>query len=694
MNFGTFDIETYGSLEAPFKFGVCFEGGDFEVFTNKKDMLDFMLKSGLQLWYSHNLEFDLSKLLGKKIFTKGEYFIYDKGLLFYKIIGENGETEFRDSVAILPLPLKKLGAKQSTPLKLLKEDYIHTQSIEYCVFDCAILYKKINEFLDEIKDIRNNLSHEKKRRWKKIPYTIASISLKIQKELGYHDHIYYFNKRKKHKVPYTTVKQFNKHFNQSYYGGRTENFIIGHVDNAHIYDINSMYPAMMKKPIPLQRFMVMERNPGIKKIINSDVEGCAKIKGVQKGFIPVLPVRTEKVYFPVGKIEGVYNINEIRYAVETGYLDIQNINWAVYTDKFFNFERLINSLYGKRIELKKSDDNRQIFYKLLLNSGYGKYAQKIIEKEYLQFTDVDDFLDYIFENDITDSKNHQIFTNMLRIYINKENDEPTYKKHSCLSIASYITSYARIELHRSMQKLYKKGFEVYYCDTDSIFTDCKLKDFKKLFDVDKFKLGYWDYEGEYSLDIRACKYYKKQNLDENIIKIKGVKNPKDFSNKHKQTQYYKFKTAFRENTQLYTVRDMKEYKELKWWRNQKRDFDDLDYLYESHKDIDLTPAVELNKYDYQNANKIKNKLEIGYMQALNLLRLVKKLGFEHDNFHWDKLVGGDLTYGELKTKIYETTQQNYEYSPDKFYDTVRDEFEEFIKSDHIQSNPLTVEQIC
>ncbi len=59
------------------------------------------------------------------------------------------------------------------------------------------------------------------------------------------------------------------------------------------------------------------------------------------------------------------------------------------------------------------------------------------------------------------------------IVVQMEN-EYTGKADCNVGIASYITAYARIHLHRCITDIQRQGGNVYYWDTDSVITDLDL----------------------------------------------------------------------------------------------------------------------------------------------------------------------------------------------------------------------------
>ena len=97
-------------------------------------------------------------------------------------------------------------------------------------------------------------------------------------------------------------------------------------------------------------------------------------------------------------------------------------------------------------------------------------------------------------------------------------------------IASAITAYARINLNKYKEHIFKMGGKVYYCDTDSLVTDLKLLTSMRL---GKLKLEYRICEGFFI----APKSYLLilKNFEGEVIKFKGPNSDffKNFRNNRK-----------------------------------------------------------------------------------------------------------------------------------------------------------------
>jgi hypothetical protein len=93
---------------------------------------------------------------------------------------------------------------------------------------------------------------------------------------------------------------------QSYYGGRTEVFCRGKIEDYNYYDFNSLYPSVMMNKFPDPNTFRRNTRNIIDYIKNYD--GCSKVDIFAPKNIKyhLLPYRTNnKVVFPHGDMTGV-----------------------------------------------------------------------------------------------------------------------------------------------------------------------------------------------------------------------------------------------------------------------------------------------------------------------------------------------------------------------------------------------------
>ena len=136
-----------------------------------------------------------------------------------------------------------------------------------------------------------------------------------------------------------------------------------------------------------------------------------------------------------------------------------------------------------------------------------------------------------------------------RLFRQEAGDRPV-KYKSVLSIAGYITAFARATMLYAIYDIYELGGFVYYCDTDSIVTDTMLPEHMvDNVELGKFKLErpdealdgvldgrdwYWGDEFE----IAAPKHYREGYE----FVIKGVFEPTSMNGPHDKTRFNKMMT--------------------------------------------------------------------------------------------------------------------------------------------------------
>lgn len=350
--------------------------------------------------------------------------------------------------------------------------------------------------------------------------TIGSTAIRLFSDKYLND-IYYIN----------NIEQIEDQF-KSYYGGRTEAFRRGYIENYYYYDFNSLYPSVMRDNVFPDPNTVRTNYKGSYKYIE-DFEGVSDVDmtcPIDMN-IPLIPVRTEtgKVIFPTGEISGFYTHIEIREALKHGYI-LNKIRKTVYfTDTCSPFKRYVEELYNLRNIYKKDKNPMEIVVKLLLNSLYGKFAQKYLNRDnWIHDSMLDD--DIILNEFIAERKGEYC-----RVV---KDSEPS---NFCFPIwASYITAYGRIKLYREIIK-HKPA----YVDTDSLLIDHEIEQSTEL---GKLKLEMKIKKG----CIVRPKFYALMDADsKEYVKIKGLGTHLTYLNffgllKDKRVNYHKF-SKFKES---------------------------------------------------------------------------------------------------------------------------------------------------
>lgn len=313
----------------------------------------------------------------------------------------------------------------------------------YCIRDTEIVYKYMHTLQDQLTELGSEVKD-----------TLASTGLALFRR-SFLDAEYM--------TPYTYRNEFAR---LGYYGGRVEPFVVGEVRDVRYYDFTSLYPSVMlahdyPNPNTLEGPVW---GYGIREII--DYEGLSEVE-IEVPYMPYppLPYRLgDKLYFPYGTFRGVYTHIELRYAIELGCKIKKVYQTLISRNTVRPFDRFVSTLFALRQDLKKRGDCRQLVIKIILNSLYGKFAQREDGPLFRVVTDEE----YIRLGTPVGSE--------VLIYDNAEYwkvpvDSRGQAEYVIVPWAAYVSGYARIALHKAIMQ---STGQVIYVDTDSIVTTGEL----------------------------------------------------------------------------------------------------------------------------------------------------------------------------------------------------------------------------
>lgn len=452
MIFATGDCETdpfeYGLIPIPFVWGfftpkkgyVSFWGEGVSRETQGADctrkFIDYLYSlDEPHLIYMHNGgKFDFMFLLP---FLHGNMKIVNGRILEAKI----GPHTIRDSYAAVPVSLSTY-KKDDIDYEKMRADVRHLNKDEilhYLGGDVRYLYEMMVGFQNEFGDV----------------LTIGTAAMRALKEF--------------HKF-----EEFNREqdtfFRRFYFGGRNQCFDSGVLSGKwKVYDVNSMYPACMRSMLHPVSTSYIESTRFDEKTDFVIVEG--------RNF-GALPLKDPKRHFLDFATErGTYYVtgHELRAALDTGTFEIERIVSAFEFSARITFEEFVDTYYTKRLVAKDAgEDLLVLFYKLILNSGYGKFCLNSDNFKDWQITGIDEQLDWPWEMEVQNGD-----------FILWSKPSLQTKFFNVATGAS-ITGAARSQLLRGLAA----ATHPVYCDTDSIICESLACD------SDSKKLGAWKLEAE------------------------------------------------------------------------------------------------------------------------------------------------------------------------------------------------------
>lgn len=532
----TLDTETYNGLIGGLKKIAIYDGlkvyyGD--TFKEIEPILNNYHIRGYEVHvYIHNAEFDLRKFWDD---FKSDI-IWEKSLIINgkvaKITCEN--YIFHDSFKILPMSLAKLSKgfnvehgkldlweqvqerypKQYTDIV----DYLDRCPIddelflEYLGYDVISLY----EVLMGLKELTGLTLYDFVGR-----ISTASLSRFIFKN-GYKGNPFVtgdsnqtdYEKLCSYKWQYDL--QTEEFIRLSYCGGRTEVFTPRLDKQGFHYDVNSLYPFVChEKEYPIGKPDYTEKGSVAENWYNAWLEnhtglGFLNCKVyIPKQPIPPLPVKMGKLVFPCGEVVGCWTYTELEYAIKECGVEIREYYCAAQFKRTFPiFRNFVETFYKLKQEASESGNEAlRTLAKLLLNVAYGYTG---MNREKTQLKPFDKWEDYSPE------EIHYMDEQLGFIEV----DAKVKSEYIQVQVASYVTSYARIELLKGLREVIKEGGHCYYCDTDSIVSDIKLPDYMVHdSDLGKFKLEGLPIKG---LFLKPKVYTELFENEPTNIKFKGV----------------------------------------------------------------------------------------------------------------------------------------------------------------------------
>jgi hypothetical protein len=345
-----------------------------------------------------------------------------------------GQQEFRDSYAIVDIPLAKFQKDEIDYAKFKRHcRETHKEEIrQYLKTDCHYLYQLVTEFHNRFGD----------------KLTSASAALQVLNSF--------------HGFERFTSDAIDEKFREYYYGGRVQCFETGLLKpnkNAHwlVVDRNSMYPSAMKECLhPISA--TYELNDKI-----TDKTDFATIIATNRGALPSRADNGSLTFdVPYGRFFAT--IHEIQAGLETGTLEIEKVECAWEFERKSTFAEFVDYHYPLKAKAKFDKDKlSEIMYKLILNSAYGKFALNPRKFKSWKLT-LGDIPEPLASEDYPDGWTLHSSNGAFYIW---ERPSPRRGGFYNIATAASITGAARANLLRNLSHARRP----IYCDTDSIICE-------------------------------------------------------------------------------------------------------------------------------------------------------------------------------------------------------------------------------
>lgn len=453
----TFDIETEDkdkpltSIRTRFEMGGIYDGENYQLCLTLSDLVDQLCHKKFRgfIIYAHNAgRFDFQILIPELIRKNKRFKMIAQGarIVEIKIYSGKNLTSLRDSFALLPFSLARLCKTFSPQTQKLtgsidfaseRVDQGSQSHRAYLEADCRSLW--------EILDM-----------YKRLPYvsvTGPKLTRSSTALAGWRTTL---------KEPIRCTPDFVQNFcRKALAGGRTEIFKTIQGAGGGCYDKNSLYPAMMLKPLPLE-FISETRNI-------DDFGYHEIIAEIPEMYLPVLWVKYPKLLFPTGIIRGTYFSEEIKLAVAHGAKIIKHIRGMKFTQSDQIFNQFIMDNYCLRLENPKGPIN--IIAKDNMNHCYGKTSERELKKS-MQRLDPNNPRSW--PKRFSHWHSDAFFQRWGLVTVEKKRRSP----HMLCHIGGAIVAWGRISMYQDIYHPFQDS--LYYTDTDSGYLDRAIPVSEKL----------------------------------------------------------------------------------------------------------------------------------------------------------------------------------------------------------------------
>ena len=492
----TFDIEAINWTH-PIAVGF-FDGEEYHEFIKDNERDDVIWRflwylneyyKGFKLYAHCSSRYD-SKFLLLSLCQHDEVVEMEAGLMRLKWKTPN--ILFEDSYLLVPMSLNKLGKMFG---KGIKEEWEHQLTVnpwdmgdklqifrEYLKKDCLLLSDALFGVCEAL---GTNFG------------ITPSISLSTTSAKAFSTCFYPLRKVESN-------EDYEEFVRAAVYGGRNEVYR-RYGEGINQYDVKSMFVSCYDTPVPIGKMRWVRPN------INSGTLAEASVKIPKDTYIGPLPYRLYgKLIFPIGELTSWWDTRELRYAAQLG------VDVSIRRQLLCEEEPILKD-FGEFVNKLRSNSHGE-FWKVFGLALSGKLGQG-------RWRDI-----VTHRSNIKDFKGLVPLDPSEEYFLGKEyvkGNAPYIKP----AISMRIRSEARIRHLKIINEAYRSG-EVFYCDTDSIFTTAKMPIGDRpgeLVYLGKFDKGYFIRQKLYALlkggklEQRSSGFSDLKLTEEDFIELLGGK---------------------------------------------------------------------------------------------------------------------------------------------------------------------------
>lgn len=439
-------------------------------------IIDCIPKRGTLWVYAHNVYFDF-KVAG--LHTRLPAIGFELGWFYFAGSGGNSVIVFKrgqqtikfvNTFNYFPMKLEKIGDIVGLPKKSVDFNDVDIDTLlDYCMRDTEIVMRAMRLFHDTIEE---NLGVS-------VGLTSGATSFNA-----------WVNMQSGEWIEFHDDPELSGFERDCYKGGRTEAFKLGPLRGTWTcVDINSMYPFIMRTTLmPLRVVKVFGVKPhfeaitgrdwwqSLSRFIVEDKEGFVlRRDGQRAGVVADVTITTDepaigivdknKLVFPVGTFRVTLACCEFEYAFHKGW--INEIHAAEIWALGYPFNEFIDTCWNLRHEFEVMDNHGlSKCLKLVMNSLYGKFAQRKIEELYREPCDPESIKSEFAVLPEGDGVIWELCGQRVYMLTTKETTSRTH-----YPVAAQITAAARLYLWKLINTAGREN--VAYCDTDSLFINSR-----------------------------------------------------------------------------------------------------------------------------------------------------------------------------------------------------------------------------